>query len=46
MGIDSPGSSVDGHGETMEEELKFGEDEYSLLAEQPFTIYATGDLVD
>ena len=46
MGNDSRSSSVDGHGETMEEELLLGVGESSLLTERRFSITAIGDLVD
>lgn len=46
MGIDFTSSSVDGHGDTMEEEFHVIDDENSLLAGRRPSIAAAGDLVD
>lgn len=47
VGTDSNGSSFDGSGETMEEELMFSTDEGSILGgKPPFSIKAVGDLAD
>jgi hypothetical protein len=47
VGNDSNGSSFDGNGDTMEEELTFGKNQRSMLkGKSPYAIEPIGDLAD